>query len=608
MDSKLGGNQNFIESKRKLLIPLYQREYKWTDDRISTLLNDIKIQDKFLGNIILDECEDCYEVVDGQQRLTTCILILAALFNKYVGKPLEQSAIMELLKPFGNFLLINDSIKDYLTVQNNVINLCIEETKDIYGQKDDFVRAFTNIQNFFNEFIDNNALFAFRQKFYSCKFLILINDEHDYNRSVEQLFLDINEKAQLLLVEDIFKGHCFEKYSPAYRLHLKELWVKIKTISVAFQKFGFEDTSQFIYLYLLENDKNDLPASLSESGKHYLNNKSMDEIDVLLQDMIKFGQSNLDFCSDLNRDDYRFIDLCLDGKPHANTSDHKILKQMCLSILGNTKTTYQKLPFLYYIYYVKCTDNGSNLLKYGDFRKIITNLYIYSILFSYGSNRKSKKSIDLSLRDSLRESTPENALEIVKTARILRKSKFENLKIKSTFSLDAMQFIYSIIDNYVATDEWIKMLYDHETNRITKEHLIIPDNKRATIKWKKEDSEIDIPILSSTVKQFKNRTIDYILINETLNGNIKSYDIVYKIKAIKDWYHVNSPLPKHISIFIEFIESMPGYQKLKGLKAQIPTHDELIHTYNEFIIQYFTIENELLEKIYNAFINSFKND
>ena len=73
MDSKLGGNQNFIESKRKLLIPLYQREYKWTDDRISTLLNDIKIQDKFLGNIILDECEDCYEVVDGQQRLTTCI-------------------------------------------------------------------------------------------------------------------------------------------------------------------------------------------------------------------------------------------------------------------------------------------------------------------------------------------------------------------------------------------------------------------------------------------------------------------------------------------------------------------------------------------------------
>ena len=64
---------NFDPSKRQLLIPLYQREYKWTRDKVQVLINDIKQRDKFLGIVILDETQDCYEIVDGQQRITTCI-------------------------------------------------------------------------------------------------------------------------------------------------------------------------------------------------------------------------------------------------------------------------------------------------------------------------------------------------------------------------------------------------------------------------------------------------------------------------------------------------------------------------------------------------------
>ncbi|MDE7431098.1 MAG: DUF262 domain-containing protein, partial [Lachnospiraceae bacterium] len=147
MDSELSGNQNFLEAKRKLLIPLYQREYKWTDDRILTLLNDINTQNKFLGNIILDELDDCYEVVDGQQRLTTCMLILAALYSKYCGKPMEQEFIMGLLKPFGFFLLQNDSIKDYLLIENGTISICIDSANDIYRQEKIFKNAYEIIYN-----------------------------------------------------------------------------------------------------------------------------------------------------------------------------------------------------------------------------------------------------------------------------------------------------------------------------------------------------------------------------------------------------------------------------------------------------------------------------
>ena len=53
---------NFIQTKRKMVIPLYQREYKWPNEKICGLINDINLRDKFLGNVIMDELDDHYEI------------------------------------------------------------------------------------------------------------------------------------------------------------------------------------------------------------------------------------------------------------------------------------------------------------------------------------------------------------------------------------------------------------------------------------------------------------------------------------------------------------------------------------------------------------------
>ena len=45
---------NFDEGKHRILIPLYQREYIWPDEKIITLVNDVKRCSKYLGNVILD--------------------------------------------------------------------------------------------------------------------------------------------------------------------------------------------------------------------------------------------------------------------------------------------------------------------------------------------------------------------------------------------------------------------------------------------------------------------------------------------------------------------------------------------------------------------------
>lgn len=45
---------NFDANRRVYVIPKYQREYKWTKEKVRTLIADINNRDKFLGNIILN--------------------------------------------------------------------------------------------------------------------------------------------------------------------------------------------------------------------------------------------------------------------------------------------------------------------------------------------------------------------------------------------------------------------------------------------------------------------------------------------------------------------------------------------------------------------------
>lgn len=74
------------ENKCNYIIPIYQRNYAWGDDEISSLLQDIKNaceknkeQDKnyYIGSLIVYRRENGdFEVIDGQQRLTTLTLIM----------------------------------------------------------------------------------------------------------------------------------------------------------------------------------------------------------------------------------------------------------------------------------------------------------------------------------------------------------------------------------------------------------------------------------------------------------------------------------------------------------------------------------------------------
>jgi len=115
---------DLFDGKRRYLIPLYQRQYSWRETpQIALLWEDIERAVKriekdrssliphFMGAIVISQVKtfgkqvQAFEVIDGQQRLTTFQLLLAALrdvaegqgssYGKEIGKYLLNDGVME---------------------------------------------------------------------------------------------------------------------------------------------------------------------------------------------------------------------------------------------------------------------------------------------------------------------------------------------------------------------------------------------------------------------------------------------------------------------------------------------------------------------------------
>ncbi|GAA6943833.1 DUF262 domain-containing protein [Helicobacter pylori] len=82
-------------------IPIYQRPYQWGKEQCEELLNDLfenykdyRKDDYFCGSLVLiqsDEGNKTYDIVDGQQRLSTFILLAKVLATLYSERLTEKS-------------------------------------------------------------------------------------------------------------------------------------------------------------------------------------------------------------------------------------------------------------------------------------------------------------------------------------------------------------------------------------------------------------------------------------------------------------------------------------------------------------------------------------
>lgn len=115
----IGEEDNIFDTDMEYIIPLYQRAYAWEDKQLIQLIEDIQdVEDGanyYIGSLIVSKQSERYEVVDGQQRLTSLYLLLNCLGMNV--KPSLTFACREK----SNYTLQN--IEDLLVENNSKLDV-----------------------------------------------------------------------------------------------------------------------------------------------------------------------------------------------------------------------------------------------------------------------------------------------------------------------------------------------------------------------------------------------------------------------------------------------------------------------------------------------------
>lgn len=235
------------------VVPSYQREYVWKQEQVNRLLEDILEAkgdfprtddgDYFIGSIVVCESKlknegSVFEVIDGQQRLTTLIVILCAIRDriKEINKQADVSAI--------NTYILNSSI-DFSgnAVEKMKLALQYEESDGILdklGKSEDVSNVTSNsksVNNIINayhytkEFLGQN--YADEEKAVREFFGYLINKVkviRVQTVSVAQalkIFETINDRGVGLNSMDLLKNLMFMHVKPEQFDKLKVEWKEI---------------------------------------------------------------------------------------------------------------------------------------------------------------------------------------------------------------------------------------------------------------------------------------------------------------------------------------------------------------------------------------------
>ena len=107
-----------IFNGNRFVIPTYQRKYSWTDVERKALWQDIEesIKDNmnhFVGTLSFKEnksvglsTDTVYEIIDGQQRITTLFILLKVLIDKLTDIQVKQSQLSSFIGSKDNLKLL----------------------------------------------------------------------------------------------------------------------------------------------------------------------------------------------------------------------------------------------------------------------------------------------------------------------------------------------------------------------------------------------------------------------------------------------------------------------------------------------------------------------
>jgi hypothetical protein len=234
-------------------VPIYQRNFAWEKDEISALIQDVydaynaQNQTYFIGTLVsFHKGDQVYEVIDGQQRLTTINLLLGAL-----GISLQNKLTYRARKKS------NDTIQ-------NIPNFEIDE-KD-----DGIVNGFKYAKDAINEIVPKEHQDKFKKYFQHSVHLIHYQVPKDID--LNHYFEIMNSRGEQLEKHEIIKARLIEKLIDTDKAKFNRLWEHCSEMNVYIQQKYREGAIFGKYLCDFEvSNFDDLPKVVDNTGRKSIN-------------------------------------------------------------------------------------------------------------------------------------------------------------------------------------------------------------------------------------------------------------------------------------------------------------------------------------------------
>ncbi len=303
----------FSELKgKKFIIPDYQRPYKWDKEKCETLWNDIEEfsrsteaqneESYFLGTVVSYNNEDGNpEIIDGQQRMTSFMLLLRAFYTKLETmddnnqnvKGLRarlEPCIWEIHRISG---LVEDKantkIKSEVATEGekNIFQNIIETGRIDSKNNDNYTNNYRYFLDICSEYAKNNPLAWENLCVTILEQCIILPINCDSQDTALTIFSTLNDRGLPLSDSDIFKAKIYKATSEEKRKEFVEKWKELSEICL---ESGFEIDDMFRYYSHIIRGKNSDTSKEIALRKFYLNNDYIKTEKDLINELIQLAK------------------------------------------------------------------------------------------------------------------------------------------------------------------------------------------------------------------------------------------------------------------------------------------------------------------------------
>lgn len=259
-----------FSTQRSYFIDIYQREYKWTEQQVRTLLNDLEVrfglggrtrsapkeiqqdvlenfEPYFLNTYLTHSSSAATSIVDGQQRLTTLMLILIVLYRilqkvegtvESQGKTFKASALKPLIfeeDDFGDatrFKIYNSNREAQLkALVEGVDYTPVDETQK--RLKENFATISAYFEGFFNSPNDPSGYELVKLTYYISYLLdrvTIVEIRIERQDNVAMIFEVVNDRGLGLKPYEILKGKLIGNLQAKEKEEANKIWVDLQDL------------------------------------------------------------------------------------------------------------------------------------------------------------------------------------------------------------------------------------------------------------------------------------------------------------------------------------------------------------------------------------------